>query len=110
MYEISKSDWKLFREKVGDWQERHMEKLCEKYVRLLKSDKLPSEKFWALEKRIKQDKRNKGVLIELRKSETLFDVVDFLKQKTITMEDLADFSDDFKETVQYIIDLSQERN
>lgn len=110
MYETSKSGWKLFREKIGGWQEKHMQKLCQKYIRLLKSDKLPSEKFWLLEKRIKLDKRNKGVLIELRKSEVMFDVVDFLKQKTITMEDLADFSDDFKEPVQYIIVLSQKRN
>lgn len=27
MVEISKADWKLFRERIGDWQERYMEKL-----------------------------------------------------------------------------------
>ena len=27
MVEISKADWKLFRERIGDWQERYMERL-----------------------------------------------------------------------------------
>ena len=26
MYEISKSDWKKYREKIGSWQENYMER------------------------------------------------------------------------------------
>jgi len=102
MYEISKHDWKLFRDNVGTWQERYMEQLCNKYLSILQSTKPASEKFWALEKSTKIEKRKKGVLIELQKSNAVYDTVYFLMQDIITMNDLADFSDDFKETVQYI--------
>lgn len=45
--EISKSDWKLYREKIGSWQESYMEKLNKGYIDLLSSnDKKASEKFW----------------------------------------------------------------
>lgn len=29
--DISKVDWKLYRERVSDWQEHYMEKLTEEY-------------------------------------------------------------------------------
>lgn len=35
MYEISKKDWKLFREKLAGWQENYMEHLNKKYIALL---------------------------------------------------------------------------
>ena len=48
--EISKKDWKLFREKLAGWQEKYMERLNTEYIELLKSkDKMASEKFWELE-------------------------------------------------------------
>ena len=47
------SDWKLYKSKIADWQEGYMEKLCKEYIELLSSDKLPSERFWELEKRIR---------------------------------------------------------
>ena len=48
MTEISKSDWKLFRQKMPDWQERYMERLDKEYIELLSSDKPASTKFWEL--------------------------------------------------------------
>ena len=49
MYEIPKSDWKLFREKIGDWQENYMERLEQEYISLLSDDgNLASDKFWEL--------------------------------------------------------------
>lgn len=54
------SDWKLYKSKIADWQEGYMEKLCKEYIELLSSDKLPSERFWELEKRIRDDKRDTG--------------------------------------------------
>jgi hypothetical protein len=57
------SDWKLYKSKVGDWQEGYMEKLCKEYIALLSSDKLPSDRFWELEKRIREDKRATGVVV-----------------------------------------------
>ena len=63
--EISKADWKLYRERVSDWQEHYMEQLNQEYVNLLTSPGNASDHFWELEKRIKQDKKHPGVLIEL---------------------------------------------
>ena len=34
--EISKSDWKLFREKLPDWQENYVERLLKRYIKNLK--------------------------------------------------------------------------
>lgn len=36
---ISKADWKLFREKIGEWQETYMERLNRELIEILSSDK-----------------------------------------------------------------------
>lgn len=101
--EISKSDWKLFREKLPEWQERYMEGLVKDYVDFLNDkSKHASEKFWELEKRIKEDKRHPGVMIEMRKSEAIWDIVYLIRLKVISYDDLADFSDELKQEVQRI--------
>ena len=70
--DISKKDWKLFRERLSGWQENYMEGLVKEYANFLNDDKKPaSEKFWELEKRIKEDKRHPGVIMELKKSEVI---------------------------------------
>ena len=43
--EVSKRDWKLFREKIADWQESYMDHLNKEYIKLLSGDKNPSDKF-----------------------------------------------------------------
>ena len=49
--DISKKDWKLFRERLSGWQENYMEGLVKEYANFLNDDKKPaSEKFWELEK------------------------------------------------------------
>ena len=54
--DISKKDWKLFRERLLGWQENYMEGFVKEYTNFLNDDKKPaSEKFWELEKRIKED-------------------------------------------------------
>jgi len=73
---ITKKDWKLFQERVPDWQEKHMEKLVDDYVKILQDKiKLPSEKFWELEKRIKVDQRTPGVSLRLEKSEAFYNIL-----------------------------------
>ena len=37
--DISKKDWKLFREKLSDWQENYMEGLVKEYANFLNDDK-----------------------------------------------------------------------
>ena len=75
MMEISKADWKLFRSRIADWQEAYMERLIKEYVTLLNGEGAASDKFWELDERIKKDKRNPGVLIELHKQDVPYDLV-----------------------------------
>ena len=103
--DISKRDWKLFREKVPIWQENYMESLISEYITFLSDkDKNASEKFWNLEKRIKEDKRHPGVLMEMRKSEAIWDLVYLIRLKVIEYEDLEDFSNELKTEVKRILE------
>ena len=103
MMEISKADWKLFRERVSDWQEHYMEQLVKEYIELLSSPGNASDHFWELEKRIRKDKKHPGVLIELRKSTAIWDIAYFVGNEIITMDDLAGFSEDLIYAVKLIL-------
>ena len=92
--EVSKKDWKLYREKLPKWQETYMEKLIVKYVEYLQSEEAASTKFWELEKRIKRD----------RKQELHFDLILLIREGVITIKDLDDFSDELKETVRFLLE------
>lgn len=104
--EVSKRDWKLFREKIGGWQENYMELLAHEYIALLQStDKHPSEKFWELDERIQTDKRAPGVHLELNKDNIYWDIARLIYDKAITINDLDDFSDELKESVKKILNV-----
>ena len=106
--DISKRDWKLFRERLSNWQEKYMEGLVEAYANFLNDDKKPaSEKFWELEKRIKEDKRHPGVIMEVNKSEVIWDIVRLIRLKVITYDDLSDFSDELQMEVKRILEMSR---
>lgn len=100
---ISKADWKLFRERVPEWQEHYMEQLVKKYVKLLTSPGNASDHFWELEKRIKQDKKHPGVILEMDKSEAIWDIAILIKKKVITMDELEGFSEGLIDTVKNIL-------
>ena len=101
--EVSKSDWKLFRERIGDWQEAYMERLVKEYMDLLDGAENASDKFWKLEERIKKDKKHPGVMLELNKGNMIFDIVTLINSGVITTADVADFSDELKESVDFIL-------
>ena len=106
--DISKKDWKLFREKLSDWQEKYMEGLIKEYVNFLNDDtKHASEKFWALEKRIKEDKRHPGVIMELSKSEAIWDIVYLIRLKVSTYDDLSEFSEELRQEVKRILEMNR---
>ena len=59
-----------------DSQEKYMGILVKEYVNFLNDDtKLVSEKFWKVEKRIKEDKCHLGVIMEMSKSEATWDIL-----------------------------------
>ena len=99
MVEISKVDWKLFREKVPEWQELYMERLTKKYIELLSSPGNASDHFWELEKRIRNDKKHPGVILEMKKSEAIWDIAIFVKKKVINLKDLEGFSQELIDSV-----------
>ena len=101
--EVSKSDWKLFRERVVDWQEAYMERLVNEYMDLLDGAENASDKFWKLEERIKKDKKHPGVMPELSKGNMIFDIVALINSDVIITADLADFSDELKESVDFLL-------
>ena len=101
--EVSKSDWKLFRTHIAKWQENYMERLLQEYMELLSGEENASEKFWKLEERIKRDKKHPGVLIELRKSNMIYDIVSLINLGVITISDLDDFSEELKEGVNFLL-------
>lgn len=103
MSEISKADWKLFMKKVPEWQERYMEKLVQKYVKLLTSPGDASEHFWELEKRIRNDKKHPGVMMQLEKSEAIWDIAILIRKRVITVKDLDEFSQELKDAVAAIL-------
>ncbi|WP_026524012.1 hypothetical protein [Butyrivibrio sp. MB2005] len=100
---ISEKDWKLFRNDLPNWQERYMEKLVEEYKEILSDDRNASDKYWALEARLKADKRNPGVLItDISRSNFYDHLVSLVRYKVITMDDLNDYSEETKEVVRRI--------
>ena len=100
--EVSKSDWKLFRERVVDWQEAYMERLVNEYMDLLDGAENASDKFWKLEERIKKDKKHPGVMLELSKENMIFDIVALINSGVITTADLEGFSDKLRESVDFL--------
>lgn len=101
--EVSKADWKLYRSRIGEWQESYMEKLIQEYIQLLSTEEKASDKFWMLEKRIKQDRKHPGVLIEMNKGNMIFDIVSLINLGVTTMENLDGFSDELKESVEFFL-------
>ena len=97
--EVSKSDWKLFRARISEWQESYMGRLVKEYIDLLNGAENASDKFWNLEERIKKDKKHPGVKLELSKGNMIFDIIALINSGVITVVDLEGFSDELKESI-----------
>ena len=107
--EFPKKDWTLFKEKIVIWQENRMAKLCSEYIELLSSSAPSCEKFWALEERLRHDKRSASVWVRMNRSEMPFIILRLLDEGAITIDDLAEFSDEMKAYVEFhIINHSKE--
>ncbi len=92
----------MFRETITDWQESYMDKLNKEYIELLSGEGKPSEKFWALEERIRNDKNDTGVQLKMSRSNYIPNIISLLNEGAITMKDLEEFSDELKETIHFI--------
>ncbi len=101
---FTEKDWKLFRSKIADWQESYMNRLNREYMAILSEDANPSDKFWKLEKRIKEDKKKAGVQLRMSRSNLIYNIISLLNEGAISFEDLEDFSDGLKETAGAFLD------
>ena len=79
-----------------------MNRLCREYIDLLSSDIKASNRFWELEKRIKDDRKKTGVVATMSRSKMIFNTVNLVYDGAISMDDLEEFSDDVKESVRML--------
>lgn len=101
--QVIESDWKLFRKKLPDWQEAYMERLNQEYAALLAGSGKASDKFWKLDKRIKEDKRSVGVVADMRRSMMYQNIMSLLSDGVITLADLDGFSEDLRERMVFVM-------
>lgn len=101
---MKQDDWRLFREKLPIWQEANIDRLNKEYIELLSGEGNPSEKYWALDKRIKEDKHSPGVQLEMRKSDLLINLITLLHDGVIGLDDLREFSDDLKMRITALVE------
>ena len=101
--EVNESDWRVFRKKLAEWQEKHMETLIGEYAALLAGSGEASDKFWTLEKRINADKRQTGVVAHMSRSNMYMNIINLLSEGVITLHDLDGFSDDLQEKMALVM-------
>ena len=100
--QVNESDWKLFRKKMPRWQEAYIDRLNQEYISLLSAPGSPADKFWELEKRIRVDKKSVGVIAQMSRSYMYTNILALLADGAITLEDLADFSEDLRERIAFV--------
>ena len=84
-----------------------MNRLCREYIDLLSSDIKASNRFWELEKRIKDDRKKTGVVATMSRSKMIFNIVNLVYDGAISMDDLGEFSDDVKESVRMLLRMEE---
>jgi hypothetical protein len=84
-----------------------MNRLCREYIDLLSSDIKASNRFWELEKRIKDDRKKTGVVATMSRSKMIFNIVNLVYDGAISMDDLEEFSDDVKESVRMLLRMEE---
>ena len=97
MYQFEEKDWKLFREKLPEWQEAYIERLIKEYAELLDGDASASEKFWALDKRIRADRQSLGVRVNEESRSKLQNILTgLIVENVISEDDLCGFSEELQ--------------
>lgn len=93
-------DWKLFKKKLGGWQEAYMDRLIEEYKDIASS----FDKYCTLRKKIYDDYKSPGVLArDVSRSNMFIILLGLLRDEAITMDDLDGFSDELKEDLQQLL-------
>ena len=100
---VNESDWKLFRSRLPIWQEAYMERLNREYIALLSGPGPASEKFWELEKRVREDKKCGGVVMRMSRTYMKLNILSLLSDGVISTADLDGFSNDLQEKLAFVL-------
>ena len=99
MHQVKEKDWKLFRKKLPEWQEAYLERLIKEYAELLNGDEAASVKIWALDKRIRADRKSLGVHVDgVTRSNLQNILTGLIIENVISEDDLHDFSEELRES------------
>ena len=80
-----------------------MDKLTREYAEFLTDDsRHPSERFWTLNKRIREDRRKPGVQLELRKQNVVFDLAHLIADGAVSLDELDGFSEELQNMVRVL--------
>ena len=101
--QVNESDWRLFRSRLPIWQETYLERLNREYIALLLGTGSASEKFWALEKRVREDKKSGGVVMRMSRANMELNLLSLLSDGVISMADLDGFSEGLQEKLAFIL-------
>lgn len=99
---FNENDWKLFRQKVPEWQEAYIDRRNKEYIQLLCESAAPSDKFWRLEKQIKTDRNKAGVCLDMRRSMMIENLIQLIYEGVISFADLDGFSAELRERVRCV--------
>ena len=103
MNKVNESDWRLFRSRLPIWQEAYMERRNREYIALLSGAGPASEKFWELEKRVREDKKSGGVVMRMSRANMELNILSLLSDGVISMADLDGFSEDLREKLAFVL-------
>lgn len=81
--EFTKQDLTLFKNKIAGWQEAYIDRLNKEYIELLSEDVKPSVKFWKLDERTKEDRKKTGVILEMKQSALLYNIISLINDGAI---------------------------
>ena len=91
-------------EKKKGWQDAYMGKLVQEYMEILQKDVSASGRFWTLEERIKKDRKNPGLIVEMSRRRLLSNLANLAAYGVIHKSDLEEFSDKMKKDIEEIMD------
>ena len=101
-YRFKESDWKLYRQRLPEWQERFMGELINGYAELMKGDGKASDRFWELNERIGSDVKKVGVSAYMSRSLMATNLTRLLWEGAISFSDLDGFSQELVGWLRYL--------
>lgn len=98
----SERDWQLFRKKYPEWRERYAQSKLAEYSHILEMDNSSVEKLFSIQEQIISDLRSPAMELPNRysRSNLLSNTIALIQANVIAVEEIADFSEQFKNHVQ----------